>query len=439
MGMTDVDDKIIRRAAEKKCSMQELAVQQEEYFWKDMTALGVRHPAVITRVSEHIPEIASFIESILLNGFGYIANGSVYFDSQAFKKNRRGQRAFASMEAHGVAANDQEEEHLKEKRHFADFALWKAAKAGEPSWDSPWGPGRPGWHIECSAMSCSIFDARLDVHAGGIDLKFPHHENEVAQCLACFPEVEQWPNYFLHTGHLHIQGRKMSKSLKNFISVKDFLKEHTATDLRLLCLLNRYENSIDCSPERWQETGAFWKKLYDFRRLAAELGRQAVSPIEKWTEAERTLNDSLLASSQNIHTALCDNFDTQTAVLELSALVSAFHEYLAHVGLSAGRRGLLGTVTAYVDRMTEVFGLPLHSSGSADSSAAEARADKAARSFATFRAQVRQSALKRDVAAADKLGEVLKACDAARAESFPALGYRLDDQKEGRFTLLKNE
>mmetsp|Transcript_17599 Transcript_17599/g.29164 ORF Transcript_17599/g.29164 Transcript_17599/m.29164 type:complete len:327 (+) Transcript_17599:208-1188(+) len=227
MNITDIDDKIIIKSKDLGVSFMEVARQYEADFLEDMTSLGVRPPDVLTRVSEYVPQIIQYIERIIANGFAYDSNGSVYFDVGKFSSDPSHSYAKLQPNAIGDASLLQEGEgalssaYGSEKRSPGDFALWKRSKEGEPSWDSPWGPGRPGWHIECSAMASDIIGEKMDVHAGGVDLKFPHHDNELAQSEAYF-KSDQWVNYFLHTGHLHIDGLKMAKSLKNFITIKCF-------------------------------------------------------------------------------------------------------------------------------------------------------------------------------------------------------------------------
>ncbi|XP_057389094.1 probable cysteine--tRNA ligase, mitochondrial isoform X5 [Balaenoptera acutorostrata] len=238
MGITDVDDKIIKRANEMNVSPASLANLYEEDFKQDMAALKVLPPTVYLRVTENIPQIIAFIERIIANGHAYsTAKGNVYFDLQS-----RGDRYGKLV---GVAPAPVGETGHSDKRHASDFALWKAAKPREPSWASPWGAGRPGWHTECSTIASLVFGSRLDIHSGGIDLAFPHHENEIAQCEV-FHQCQQWGNYFLHSGHLHVKGKeeKMSKSLKNYITIKDFLSTASPDVFRLFCLRSSYSRGL---------------------------------------------------------------------------------------------------------------------------------------------------------------------------------------------------
>ena len=203
---------------------RDFAAYWENEYFKDMDDLNILRPNVLTRVSEYVPEIVDFVQKIVDNGFGYEVDGSVYFDTVKFDNTDGHNYAKLEPWSAGNVKLLQEGEgelsrDLKGKKTSSDFALWKKSKQGEPAWDSPWGLGRPGWHIECSAMAGDVLGERLDIHSGGIDLAFPHHDNEIAQCEGYF-NCKQWVNYFLHAGHLHIEGQKMSKSLKNFVTIQ---------------------------------------------------------------------------------------------------------------------------------------------------------------------------------------------------------------------------
>lgn len=213
--------------ADPRAVSRELAAYWENQFFQDMDRLHVLRPDTITRVSEYVPEIVDFVQKIIDNGFAYEAEGSVWFDTAKFEGSDGDgfRHEYAKLQPNSKGNKkliDEGEGALtgtKGKRQAADFALWKArSKPGEPSWPSPWGEGRPGWHIECSVMASAILGDNMDIHSGGVDLMFPHHDNELAQSEA-YHGCKQWVNYFLHTGHLHIEGLKMSKSLKNFISI----------------------------------------------------------------------------------------------------------------------------------------------------------------------------------------------------------------------------
>merc|ERR1719354_420059 len=210
MNITNIDDKIINSARDQNIPFQELSNKWEADFFEVMDMIGVDPPDSITRVSEFMPEIVDYIAQIIKNGFAYESNGSVYFDVQAFiASDIHSYPKLKPLAAKSALENPELTDTAfgADKKSPGDFALWKATKPGEPKWDSPWGPGRPGWHIECSAMASHAFgDLQMDIHAGGDDLKFPHHDNEMAQAEAHF-NSEQWVNYFLHTGRLDISGQ----------------------------------------------------------------------------------------------------------------------------------------------------------------------------------------------------------------------------------------
>ena len=236
----------------------DLTQSMEALFMEDMDALNVLRPDVITRVTEYVPQIVKFVERIVEKGFAYEAEGSVYFDIAAFQKGgntyarlRPEVRNDESLQEEGEGSLSK---NLGGKRGAGDFALWKKSKAGEPYWPSPWGEGRPGWHIECSVMASDILGSRMDIHSGGIDLAFPHHDNELAQSEAYFCEhgkgEHTWVNYFLHMGHLSISGSKMSKSLKNFQTIQDALTtNYTARSMRVVFLMGKWNDGVEISPD----------------------------------------------------------------------------------------------------------------------------------------------------------------------------------------------
>ncbi|XP_043434316.1 probable cysteine--tRNA ligase, mitochondrial isoform X1 [Prionailurus viverrinus] len=305
MGITDVDDKIIKRAGEMNVSPASLANLYEENFKQDMAALKVLPPTVYLRVTENIPHIISFIEGIIANGHAYsTAQGNVYFDLRS-----RGDRYGKLV---GAVPSPTAEPVDSDKRHPSDFALWKAAKPREVFWASPWGNGRPGWHIECSTISSLVFGSRLDIHSGGMDLAFPHHENEIAQCEA-FHQCRQWGNYFLHSGHLHVKGKeeKMSKSLKNYITVKDFLKTFSPDVFRLFCMRSSYRSAVDYSDGTMLEAKHLLLAAAAFIEDARAYmkGQLVCGPV-----GEGLLWERLRHTREAVKAALADDFDTPAAV-----------------------------------------------------------------------------------------------------------------------------
>lgn len=247
----------------------DLTKSMEDLFLEDMDNLNVLRPDVITRVTEYVPQIAAFVEQIVDKGFAYESEGSIYFDIAAFEKGgntyarlRPDSRNDKSLQEEGEGALSK---NLGGKKGAGDFALWKKSKKGEPSWPSKWGAGRPGWHIECSVMASDILGSRMDIHSGGIDLAFPHHDNELAQSEAYFCQhgkgEHTWVNYFMHMGHLSISGSKMSKSLKNFQTIADALAtSYTARSMRIVFLMGKWNDGVEISPDmraqadNWEST-----------------------------------------------------------------------------------------------------------------------------------------------------------------------------------------
>jgi cysteinyl-tRNA synthetase len=324
-----------------------LTKRYEQRFFDDMAALNVRPPNKLTRVTEYGPQIVDFVKRIQDNGFAYENEGSVYYDTGSWESSGG---VYARLEPWN--RNDKELQADGEgslsnkttafKRSAADFALWKASKPGEPSWDSPWGEGRPGWHIECSAMASDVLGKQFDIHSGGIDLAFPHHDNELAQSEAYWCEKghvdsqSQWVNYFLHMGHLSIQGSKMSKSLKNFTTIKEALAQGawTPRGLRIVFLLGAWRDGLEITGEivkaglAWEEkVNSFFIRVQDLqKRSGAKLDFPNLSISSNDTNGN---SQDLLAgfdsAKQRFDAALGDSFDTPTAMRTISDLITAYN------------------------------------------------------------------------------------------------------------------
>jgi len=252
---TDVDDKIIKRANELGMEPYQLAEKYIAEFYRDMDALKALRADHEPRATEHIHQMIAVIEILMKKKMAYQVNGDVYFSVEAFKEyGKLSGRKLEDMEAGARVDVD------KKKRNPFDFALWKSSKPGEPSWDSPWGKGRPGWHIECSAMSTEYLGQTFDIHGGGRDLIFPHHENEIAQSEAAFGRP--FATYWVHNGFVNIAHEKMSKSLGNFLLIKDVLKSYHPEAVRLFLLSNHYRSPIDYSQSAMDESVIALDKMY---------------------------------------------------------------------------------------------------------------------------------------------------------------------------------
>ena len=239
---TDIDDKMIRRANEEGITVAELAERFIAEYFKDADGLGIKHATVHPRATENIDAIISLIKTLEDKGYAYNVDGDVYFSVKKFKEyGKLSHQPLENLEAGArIEVGDKKKDPM-------DFALWKAKKDGEPSWDSPWGEGRPGWHIECSAMANKYLGKTIDIHSGGKDLIFPHHENEIAQseCANCAP----FAHYWLHNGYINIDNKKMSKSLNNFFTVRDVAKDFDYAVIRFFMLSAHYRNPINFSHE----------------------------------------------------------------------------------------------------------------------------------------------------------------------------------------------
>ena len=258
---TDIDDKMIRRANEEGITVKELADRFIAEYYTDAGALGIRPATVHPKATEHIAEIITLISRLIENGHAYATpSGDVYYRVSAFPGY--GKLSGQNMEDREMGASERLNVET-DKEAPEDFALWKAQKPGEPSWDSPWGKGRPGWHIECSAMSMKYLGETFDIHCGGKDLLFPHHENEIAQSEGA--TGKKYVNYWMHNGFINVDNQKMSKSLNNFFTVRDIAKEYDLEAVRLFMLSAHYRSPIKFSRDQIEAANASLNRLYTAR------------------------------------------------------------------------------------------------------------------------------------------------------------------------------
>ena len=271
---TDVDDKIINKANEIGKDTTEIAEEYIRAFYEDMDRLGVLKADFEPKATEHIGHMIEMVQALINNGYAYIVNGDVYFSVEKFPDyGKLSGRKLEDMHAGSRIAIDEK------KRHPMDFALWKAAKPGEPQWESPWGPGRPGWHIECSVMSNYYLGRTFDIHGGGRDLLFPHHENERAQSIAA--NGGEFARYWIHNGFVTVESEKMSKSLGNFVTIRDALEQCHPEVLRLFLLSKHYRSPIDYSQEAVSATHSGFVRIYrTLERLEEVLGSSETAQAE---------------------------------------------------------------------------------------------------------------------------------------------------------------
>ncbi len=323
---TDVDDKIIARARQLGVSTAALADRYIASYEADMGRLGVAAPTESPRATEHIPEMLALIERLLASGIAYAVDGDVYFEVRRFPAY--GRLAGKNLDELLAGARVDVDERKRDPR---DFALWKAAKPGEPAWPSPWGPGRPGWHIECSAMSMRYLGETFDIHGGGQDLIFPHHECEIAQSEAA--TGRPLARYWLHNGFVNLGAEKMSKSLGNVLTIEALLGRHDPEALRLYLLQTHYRNPIDFTEDGIE---AVQRPLERFRELVDAAAE--VAPAEREGEADPTMRAAVAAFRDRFVAGMDDDFNTPRALAALNGLVAALGEERERVR-SGGRTG----------------------------------------------------------------------------------------------------
>ena len=302
---TDVDDKIIKRGHEENLAPEEIAKKYIEEYFVDADGLGIKRATVHPQVTENIEEIIEFVKELEDKGYAYAVNGDVYFDTQKF--NGYGKLSGIKQEeleaGSRIEVNDQ-------KRHPMDFVLWKSKKEGEPGWISPWGEGRPGWHIECSVMSHRYLGDTIDIHAGGQDLKFPHHENEIAQSEA--RSGKKFSNYWMHNEYININNEKMSKSKGNFFTVRDISKLYDLEIVRFFMLSTHYRNPINFSDEILNQSKAGLERLYNAKERLEFIISKLSDDAENAEELK--LEEELNSFRQRFIDAMDDDLNTADAV-----------------------------------------------------------------------------------------------------------------------------
>ena len=338
---TDVDDKIIKRAKVERVTEKDIAERFINEYFKDAEALNIRKANYHPRVTEHIPEIIDIIKKLEANGLIYMLDGDVYYDTAKFKQyGRLSKQNLDELEAGSRV------ELAEGKRSVNDFVLWKKQKPGEPTWESPWGMGRPGWHIECSAMSMKYLGETIDIHSGGLDLIFPHHENEIAQSEGA--TGREFARYWLHNGFLNVNNEKMSKSLNNFFTVRDIAQHFDLEVLRMFMLSAHYRSPINFSDDLLEQTKNGLERLYNAKNNMLYLLENAAE--KEASHDEQELIKRLGEHKNKFIVAMDDDVNTADAL-------AAIYDLIRDINGSLKAESSRATVQASLDMLMELSGV----------------------------------------------------------------------------------
>lgn len=390
---TDVDDKIIRTANQEGVKWSDISTRYINSYFEVMDKLHVKHADVYPKVSQTIPEIIDMISVLIDKGYAYELNGDVYFSVEKFKGYGKlsGRKLEDMMAGARIEVNES-------KHNPMDFALWKAAKPGEPFWESPWGNGRPGWHIECSTMSLKYLGKTFDFHGGGSDLIFPHHENEIAQSQAYCGDDHSFARYWLHNGFITINQEKMSKSLGNFFTVKEILDKYPAEVLRFFIVSTHYRSPLDFSDARLDEAATSLNRLKNALDNLKELAKNTT---------DATSGEELIAKAkqckQNFFEAMDDDFNTALAIANMFDLSKEINIYYNEVtsGKVACSKVAVDTALDVFSEMADIIGILEDDDNASD--------DGLVDNLMNLIIDIRQNARKnKDWATADKIRDELK-------------------------------
>ena len=340
---TDIDDKMINRANKEGITVKELGEKFIDEYYKDAEALGIHKASVHPKATENIDAIIEIVKKLVDNGYAYESEGSVYFSTKKF--DEYGKLSKQPLEYLEAGARIDVSEH---KRDAMDFALWKAQKEGEPAWESPWGMGRPGWHIECSAMANKYLGETIDIHSGGQDLIFPHHENEIAQSECA--NKKPFARYWMHNGYININNQKMSKSLGNFFTVRDILKQYDAEVVRFFMLSAHYRNPINFSDLLMEQSKSAIERVYtciDNLNFLYENGED-----RELNDTEKEFSEKLDAFLQKFIDAMDDDLNTADAISVVFDIV-----YAANTVLSTENKNARSIIKKALDTIAEIGGV----------------------------------------------------------------------------------
>ena len=347
---TDVDDKIINTANKEGVQWFDICNRYIDSYFEVMDKLNVRRAHVYPRVSEHINDIIATVQCLIDNGYGYVVDGDVFYSVEKFKYY--GQLSGRNLEDMLAGARVDVDDR---KRNPMDFALWKSAKPGEPAWESPWGPGRPGWHIECSTMSMKYLGESFDFHGGGSDLIFPHHENEIAQSEGC-TGIHPFVHYWLHNGFITVNEEKMSKSLGNFFMVIDILEHYDPETLRFFIVSTHYRSPLDFSDARLTEAQ---KSLARLRQAQETLGELSEMMSAGPTADSLALRDKVKELREAFMEAMRDDFNTALAISHMFALakeINIYHKAVVDAGIKPDGK-LVALMNDVLAEMCSIIGV----------------------------------------------------------------------------------
>jgi len=408
---TDVDDKIIARAAQEGVAPGVVSERNIQKCYESMRAMNLLPATHYPKATEHIAEIHALIERLMAGGYAYAAGGDVYFRVRRFSDYGRlsGRDVDDMLSGARIEVGEEKEDPL-------DFALWKGAKPGEPQWPSPWGPGRPGWHIECSAMATKYLGPELDMHGGGRDLIFPHHENERAQSEAA--SGRRFVRYWIHNGLLYTDGQKMSKSLGNFFLIEDILEKFTADEVRFYLLSTHFRSQAEFSEKRLEESRAAFERICDAVRRLYEARARAGEATAVVSEAGLALRDAVAAARTAYFECMDHDFNTAGALGRVFEMVREANRFLAE--FTPGRdRAVIDTTLAALAELLQLLGFLPHGLEAVVAGAAP----DAVRTLADARIAARAA---RDWAQADSLRREIEAQGWVVEDH--AGGYRLKPQ-----------
>ena len=341
---TDIDDKIIRRANEEHVDFSEISERYIKEFWTDADGLNVRHATINPKATENIDAIIQIISTLIEKGYAYEAQGDVYFSTEKFKDY--GKLSHQPLEDLEAGARIMVGEVRREPM---DLAVWKAAKPGEPAWDSPWGKGRPGWHIECSAMNWRYLGDTIDIHCGGQDLIFPHHENEIAQS-ECFTG-KPFAHYWMHNGYINVDNVKMSKSLGNFFTVRDVAEKYGYEPIRYLLISAQYRSPINYSTDIIEQCIAALNRLYTCRD---SLDFELKNASDAEHDGDKAIIDGFDKYREQFISAMDDDLNTADAIASIFELVRDINTNV--VGKTPSKALVEGAIAMF-DELTGVLGL----------------------------------------------------------------------------------